>query len=224
MAKKWQDSDWSADTYSVILYVAAMQSNWIDAVNEIGDPNDANTPREIEVLRSRLPERSTNRQDILDQAQPSGISSVFEKQFQFNEESKRATTLLVRAVIRVGGSVTFFAADKYGRQRPAQRDPSLISPGNKVIESPGHPSYPNGFSVQAHLVALALADAGLDAEQLRYLARRIAVNREIAGVNFPSDSSAGEALAKKIWPMLATLTLFQGTLDLAKAEWKSNSE
>ena len=48
--------------------------------------------------------------------------------------------------------------------RPSQYDPSLITPGNRVIDMPAHPSYPSGHSFQSHLVACALSAVGLDSE------------------------------------------------------------
>jgi len=51
-------------------------------------------------------------------------------------------------------------------------------------------------------VACALSAVGLDSEALINLADSIALNREIAGLHYPSDSEAGTELAAQIWPLL----------------------
>src|SRR5262249_57034663 len=97
------------------------------------------------------------------------------------------------------------------------------------IQVPGHASYPSGHSTQAHLIAqcvqLALPAAGpltaaLSAD-LDALAVRIARNREIAGLHYPSDSAAGLVLATGIVPLLnsAAVPAFTTALAAAQGEW-----
>jgi PAP2 superfamily len=82
-------------------------------------------------------------------------------------------------------------------RRPHQSS-SRVQP---AIPTPGHGSYPSGHSTAAHLEA-ALLCALLDLDpkkhlmhrQLRATARRIADNREVAGVHYRCDSDAGAAL------------------------------
>jgi PAP2 superfamily len=82
-------------------------------------------------------------------------------------------------------------------RRPYQSS-SRVQP---AIPTPGHGSYPSGHSTAAHLEA-ALLCALLDLDpkkhlmhrQLRATARRIADNREVAGVHYRCDSDAGAAL------------------------------
>jgi membrane-associated phospholipid phosphatase len=115
------------------------------------------------------------------------------------------------------------------RQRPSQLAPALMPP----VEVPGHPSYPSGHATQAHLMAecailvLPAAMLPLFADNLRALARRIARNREIAGLHYASDSAAGAALAGNIHAFLqdpvAAGVPFQASflalLNAATAEW-----
>ena len=82
----------------------------------------------------------------------------------------------------------------YQRARPTQVCPALFPP----IAVPGHASYPSGHSTQAHLLALCLGDvfdalppgqpsADVLKADLDVLARRIARNREIAGLHYRTE-------------------------------------
>ena len=46
------------------------------------------------------------------------------------------------------------------------------------------------------------------------------MNREIAGLHYPSDSEAGTELAAQIWPLLIKSPELAATLGKAKLEWK----
>ena len=72
-----------------------------------------------------------------------------------------------------------------------------------MIQTPSHGSFPSGHSTQAFVVATLLsilrngaaANSAPDAtSQLYQIAARIAVNRTVAGVHYPSDSAAGAML------------------------------
>jgi hypothetical protein len=56
---------------------------------------------------------------------------------------------------------------------------------------------------------------------VRALAARIAVNREIAGVHYPSDTEAGRELARKLLPILNSpqVPRFEALVTAAAAEW-----
>lgn len=117
--------------------------------------------------------------------------------------------------------------DHFDRARPHHICPGLLPP----IEVPGHASYPSGHATQAHLFALcakeALADAPSDQSGpigvvLDALAARIARNREIAGVHYPSDSKVGKQLAEAIFYILkdeAKMPRFGAVMADAKKEW-----
>jgi membrane-associated phospholipid phosphatase len=113
------------------------------------------------------------------------------------------------------------------------------------VPVPGHSSYPSGHATQARLIALCMTyvlglvrpalpagDIAAITETLAALARRVARNREIAGLHFPSDSQAGQKLAEAAFAALAehggdpldpdgyTIEIFgRAAITAARREW-----
>jgi membrane-associated phospholipid phosphatase len=115
----------------------------------------------------------------------------------------------------------------FNRPRPTQVVPGFMSP----IQHGGHASFPSGHSTQAHVFAAlltevvppSLGDRTTIGKTLGVLAHRIARNREIAGLHYPSDSKAGVILAQAITAKILLdptyLPKFKGLVDAAKKEW-----
>ena len=135
------------------------------------------------------------------------------------DESNRPLTFeLMKMVIELESPQIMKQKKLYNRVRPSYLDPTL----KPVIDIPDHPAYPSGHSTQAHLRALVLSE--LDPKnRARYeqAAKRIARNREIAGLHYPSDSKAGAILAKQLFKKLMSTPDFSKRLEAAKAEWQS---
>lgn len=110
-----------------------------------------------------------------------------------------------RLLIREATAVCTQQKLLFNRARPWQ----AISGMDAGIARPRHASYPSGHATQAFVCALMwcavlsrvndvnskLAPVMAD---LVHQANRVAVNREIAGVHYPSDTAAGFELAQKI--------------------------
>ena len=113
-----------------------------------------------------------------------------------------------------------------GGYKPRPR-PSMICPAlSPPVPIPGHAAYPSGHATEAHLIALCLEDVLVGSIQLTAmqpdltaLARRIARNREIAGLHYPSDAVAGAQLAVDILPYLQGTAEYTAALALAQLEW-----
>ena len=118
----------------------------------------------------------------------------------------------------------------YERIRPSQIAPALMPP----IPNPGHSAFPSGHATQAYLMAECLArviegssvpSIGPVDEQLVFrrnlfvLARRIARNREIAGLHYASDSEGGRVLAEELRKALIGLPRFDAAIMAAQGEW-----
>lgn len=105
---------------------------------------------------------------------------------------------------------------KYNRVRPSFLDPTLTT----TIVIPLHPAYPGGHATESHLFALILGKLNpKNADAYMNSAERIAKNREIAGVHYPSDSEAGKLLAEQLLPLLLENKEFVTLFNSAKAEW-----
>jgi hypothetical protein len=96
------------------------------------------------------------------------------------------------------------------------------------MEVPGHASYPSGHSTESHLIAHLLNRViGEEHPARRFLcplADRIALNREVVGLHYRSDSEAGVRLADKIKNILDNIaddekSIFGSTVIAAREEW-----
>lgn len=107
--------------------------------------------------------------------------------------------------------------EHFDRVRPSYLDPTLTT----TIEIPGHPAYPSGHASESMLIALILGD--IDPENKNaYIesALRIAHNREIAGVHYPSDSATGQELARQYFSLLKDTNWYKEQLERARGEWE----
>ncbi len=115
-----------------------------------------------------------------------------------------AGQVLVAWVADTVDPVVFRNKRYFMRKRPGQLgDPALQSMFGDTGAGldrlhPGHPSYPSGHATHAYVWAYLLQHCGVDADAVLGAASAVAVNREIAGLHFASDTAAGQSLAKEI--------------------------
>jgi hypothetical protein len=155
----------------------------------------------------------------------------------FSPYSHPWTFRLARTAIVVGEFLAMHYKRQQNRARPSQLSPALMPP----VAVPGHASYPSGHATQAYLVSRLLADVMPDqvkfdlnptpsaltttrpASLLDRLAERVARNREVLGLHYPSDSECGRNLANAAYDLLQTCALINnaatGAKALAKLEW-----
>jgi hypothetical protein len=147
---------------------------------------------------------------------------------------------LVEVAGRVGQFQALYFKRLFNRPRASQYSPGLLPP----IHVPGHASFPSGHATEAYLIARCLeqvmpAAVSLPAgtvtappgtppplpgiSPLQQMAMRIARNREVMGLHFPSDSKAGLLLAQKSFDILMQCDSIKnptdGLIAKAKAEW-----
>jgi membrane-associated phospholipid phosphatase len=133
----------------------------------------------------------------------------------------------------IGSYAVLYYKGRYDRPRPSQLCPALLPP----IPMPGHASWPSGHATQAWLKArciehvlqglppgtLTPGDLEAVSSNLRTLAIRVARNREIAGLHYPTDSAAGCKLADTIvcflTNMVAPTSWFRKAVIAAEGEW-----
>jgi len=196
-----------------------------------GDPPNWSSAAAQAVIQGELDDLVTAAQDeradalseILSEADE--FISYFMNLMTTRPNAYPATLRVLNIASLVALFVSMYYKGKYKRPRPSELCPALLPP----IVVPGHASFPSGHATQARLMARCIGDAlsGLTqrdtiVDDLKTLARRIRRNREIAGLHYESDSTAGKALAQSILPLLRSLPAdgwYQNALSAAKAEW-----
>src|SRR5262249_38577503 len=166
-------------------------------------PTDPATKKEIGLLETMaFDERPDALGEILGQDQE--FMRYFPAAMGATAGTHPATMLVLQAANLVATTAVIYFKSRFNRVRPSQLIPSLLPP----VPVPGHASYPSGHSTQAHLFALCAAkilQVGKGDGMyliLTTLADRIARNREIAGLHYPSDTAAGVNLAFQIFAIL----------------------
>lgn len=109
--------------------------------------------------------------------------------------------------------IGFKLKKKFDRVRPSFLSDEIV-PG---IDVPQHASYPSNHSLEAHFLALVLADIYPELKsQMWAAADRIAKNREIAGVHYQSDSEAGAEVARLAHQKILNLQKYRDFLSRHK--------
>jgi hypothetical protein len=63
-----------------------------------------------------------------------------------------------------------------------------------------------------------------DSSPLRRMAQRVARNREVLGVHYPSDSKAGEVLAERSFAILKNCASVKELIAEARVEWGQSAD
>lgn len=254
----FRGSGWSSDFYAEVVLGAFAQSqpwssqqiaNALQGVFTTGFPP---LKKELDAEFEELIGVMEYRAGVLDEAlgQRDTFLPYFQGVLSFNATTHPYTTGMFRIAELVGLFVSMHYKAYFNRVRPSVLCPSLMPP----VDVPGHAAFPSGHATQAYLTAFCLKDVlpeeavhsykqgkavlapgGLPTGPLFRLAERIARNREVLGLHYPSDSRAGRTLAAKLTPMVAdTLNSFANggsfgklgaplpafdLLAAAKAEW-----
>lgn len=206
MLREFAASAWDTDALSNHLAGILLALNL-----KTKDPAHLKTDQEIELdelVAMARNERAAALGEIL--AQDVEFVTAFMEALSITPGSHPRTYRVLHAASLVGSFAALRFKEAFDRPRPSFLCPALLPP----VPVPGHASFPSGHATQARLmarcVAYALRLAGLPyAERLpanatlKALARRIARNREIAGLHYPSDSTAGRVLADAAFRVLS---------------------
>jgi membrane-associated phospholipid phosphatase len=237
----YPDLAWDASLFGMTVLAEFVQatvagSNWT-VVTAIPAPTlaVAAVTAELDELQMLVEYRPEVLSEAL--AQMTDMVGFWAGLLMFSPYSHPWTFRLARTAIVVGEFVAMYYKRKYQRARPSQLSPALMPP----IAVPGHASYPSGHATQAYLLSLLLgtvmpsvvtttlnptttALTGTPKDTLLdRLAERVARNREVLGVHYPSDSAAGNSLASNAYKLLmqcpALNTAGTGAIAKAQAEW-----
>jgi membrane-associated phospholipid phosphatase len=211
------ESAWGPDYYAFVVladFVAAPgpPGPWNNMLVGVSPPTTTGAPSISDEL-NELAQLVYYRPSVLAEAmaQNAAILQYFSGILSFNLRSHPATVYLCTAALRIGSFQAMYYKYKYDRARPSRLSPRLMPP----IDPPGHASFPSGHATQARLIALCLEQvmpsaiipvissvSNPDAGPLRKMADRIARNREVLGLHYPSDSKAGKALADETFSLM----------------------
>jgi membrane-associated phospholipid phosphatase len=135
---------------------------------------------------------------------------------------------MLYGALRAAQFAAMYYKNMFQRPRPSQLWPELMPP----IEVPGHASFPSGHATEAAVVALCLNDIAKDGASVvpsadgdqgitTRLAQRIARNREVLGIHYPSDSEAGMFLASTVFEEFMDCATVKRLRTAAIKEWQA---
>lgn len=209
---------WRPDLRALVVLAEFSATEWeeidIEPDAPFDDPSMFNQIiEEIEFLKGLFNDRKRLAAEIFDQ--DTRVPDYFAHLLMLKPAAHPNTLVLIQAALKVGQMVGMYFKDKYKRARPQQINPALTP----MIAPPGHPSYPSAHSLESHLIAKVLAAVVPGATKLlNALAERMAKNREVAGVHYPSDTAAGEKAAADAFQLLNGCTSFTDLVGEAKKE------
>ena len=206
---------WAPEPRSTLLAIEFLKSDWEKVIKLDPPPTGKAVLDEIRHLHSLIALRAERAEEIKIQNEQNFLPYFFS--LVMMHQSSHPRTYELMSFGYSFGFITMPFKHRFNRARPSQLSPSL----QPMFTVPGHPAYPSGHGFQSWFVALTLSELRPDArEALLAMAQRIGVNREIAGVHYPSDTKAGQSLAEQAFAIAKTGKLFQEHLAEAKAEWR----
>ena len=166
-------------------------------------------------LQARDRERSRRKEDferearldVSDFTKPLGIDGIVGF-----EQTERLFLSILTACEYVG----LIYKAKFNRTRPNEIEPRL----RLMLPNPANQAYPSNHSFQCHSIAFAfnaILPEHCATEELSRIALKVAENREWAGLQYPSDTNGGRALAQRFQPYLRDA--FMANYLAAQREW-----
>lgn len=220
----YRDSDWGeefrAHLEAPIRYLPA---DWAHRVALEPPPSPPEQAKECEALLALKDRRNEHRAAIEREAQTrrDAIDGVL-GQVNLFLPPRVHTLNLVFAVLDEILAPTFATKLAFKRGRPGACCGQAVEPMFQgTVLDPHHPAYPSGHSTQSHAVAMVLAELVPGAaNSLMAAAGQTALNREIAGLHYPSDSAAGARLARRLLDLLLANDAFVSEwMAPARKEW-----
>ncbi len=211
--------DWNSELEKVLIDSASSDqtSTYLEQISLSPAPTNSSevTKSEIEELHAlEQHERPLALSDIEAEVQTKNLRFG---DFIYGDNDRPATTKLLEEARRQVLPVLLTLKRDVDRVRPSYIDPTLTT----AITIPGHPAYPSGHATEARLIAILLSKLNPSNSDIYHAdAIRIARNREIAGVHYPSDSEAGRALADQFSPLFLLTDEGSELFEKAALEWR----
>ncbi len=175
------------------------------------------TIEELDYLHLLVAERTESKEEEIKAEQE--LTTTIYNGLTFEEiiKDKPRTEKLLNSSLSEILTVILHFKNQFDRVRPNILDTSLTT----SISVPGHPAYPSGHATQSYLIYLILSDLDpKNQESYKEDAYRIAHNREIGGLHYPTDSEAGRDLATQYFNLLRKSTWYELNISLARSEWE----
>jgi len=196
---------------------------WFDKmVKAAGTPPEKLPAKQLEEQIRRLIVLAESRHErfteILDQDSGARVLTYFFGAVKADARSAPNTLLLVHATRRIGEMVTMTMKSHFSSPRPSALCPVLMP----MIDAPATASFPGGHSLQADMIARALAHAFPGLPQIAVLsgiAKRVGANREIAGIHYERDTQAGLDVSKKCMELVVKGKRYAQLVKEAQAEF-----
>lgn len=188
-------------------------------LQQTAPPNKTATEAEIKQLKDLTKQRDAAALDLISYWDTGGPSYHWnELAVTYALKNNLPTNLAVRHLALLhtalydGLVAAWDTKYTYNRPRPSQLDPSLTT----VLVNPKSPAYPSEFAVTAGAGAAILSyifpdDAAFFAKQ----AEEATKSRLLAGVDYPSDITAGLEMGRAV----AALAIARGKADGSDAKW-----
>ena len=222
--KTFERKDWNLDFRSELYKHEFYATDaWAKRRDGLVSPWDDSTRDELRRLRClKEKERPTHVGEIIREQDGAALVRSWYELLDINSDTHPRTAELLYATMYLAGSVATYFKDRFHRARPVTLAPDLAPP----IPTPQLPAYPGGHATQIYLMALTLVHLHPNREkEILQCAEQVARNREVAGVNYPSDTEAGRKLAQDILHLLTSeCELFRATLKEAAAENHASTE
>jgi membrane-associated phospholipid phosphatase len=208
--------------------VASWRADCTNAATGAGKPSKDMTQAELggevlQILQFAL-ERDDRFDEVIDQDDADGAINYWLGMLKIDPARHPGTYLMVHTARRIGEHVVMCLKGDFHSPRPSQLCPAITP----MIDPPATPTFPAGHAVQSYLIsyllAYSLADAAGNTNLPQHklpaptstlaqflaaataptgalfdLAGRVSQNRIVAGVHFPTDIAAGQAVAIQIF-------------------------
>jgi acid phosphatase (class A) len=222
-AEPFPDNGWTFDWKLVKDEPTMLAEGWQSRVR-LAPPPEERTCEEIDRLMSLKAARPGLRAEIVQQAtsEIDMLLAVQEVLGSVDNPIRLKTKILQTTLVSNLRGPIFHYKDAFHRGRPyhCQAGIDPMFPDKQDRKHPGHPSYPSGHASCAFALAFIYANWYPELEpELLAAAQRVASNREVAGLHFPSDTEAGRLLARRLIDLLMEIPEFERVVSDARGEW-----
>lgn len=182
----------------------ALEAGWANLPLQLPPDVEQLRAEATELLRKQIklrsPQEALRREEIIKESRLE--LSAYLRPFGIEDSSGyEATIALVYLVCLLCDEIGLRYKHRFNTPRPNLLEPRL----RPFLPIPPHSSYPSNHALQSFAVAFVLSRVIPEhpaSSEIFLRARRVAENREWAGLHYASDTQAGHDLARMLMPVL----------------------